>query len=119
MVHLKSVHACARVLAKMHVRSQQYIGSFGSVGMSKETGELYPGASPQPQITSTGYSRATPATGTQPAAEDTEHRAMGDGSQIRARHGHFDAKENIASTHSPAYSHGKVCSVAAVVVALL
>lgn len=90
------------------------------LGISKEAGQLYPGASPQPQSASTGYSRGAStshtATGTQMAAEDTEHRAMGDGSRIGALHRQSDAKENIASALNPAYGHEKVCPVAAVVV---
>lgn len=91
--------------------------------MSKEAGQLYPGASPQPQSASVGCSRAAStsrtATGTQMAAENTEHRAMGDGSQIAAWHGQLDAKENVASAVNPACSHDKVRSIAAVPVALL
>ena len=93
------------------------------LGMSKEAGQLYPGASPEPQRADAGYSRAAStshtASGTQMAAGNTEHRTMGDGSRIEAWHGHSDAKENIASALNPAYSHDKVCSVAAVIVALL
>ena len=90
------------------------------LGMSKEAGQHYPGASPQPPSSSTGYSRAatnhTP-TGIHMAAEDTEHRAVGDGSRIGAWHG--DAKENINSAFDSDYSHDKVYSVAAVIIALL
>ena len=86
------------------------------VGMSQEAGRLYPGAAPQPKGASTGTNHT--ANGTQMAAEHKGPRAMGDGSQIGAWHGQSDTKENVASALNPAYSHDKVCSVAAVVVAL-
>lgn len=83
------------------------------LGMSKEAGELYPGASSQPQTASAGYSRAAPTSdtpaGTETATEDTVHRTMGDSTRIGAWHKHQDAKENIACALSPAYSSDKVC----------
>lgn len=81
--------------------------------MSKEAGELYPGASRQPQTASAGYTRAAStsdtATGTEMATEDTVDHAMGDSSRVGAWHRHQDAKENIACALNPAYSSDKVC----------
>ena len=91
--------------------------------MSKEAGELFPGASPQPQRASSGYSRAAQsihtATTSEMAVEDLVHRAVGDGSQIEARHRNQDAKENIGSALNPAYNYDKVCFVAAMIISLL
>lgn len=82
------------------------------LGMSKEAGELYPGASPQPQTDSAGYTRAAStsdtAIGTEMATGDTVHHTMDDSSRIGAWHRHLDAKENIASALNPAYSSDKV-----------
>ena len=81
--------------------------------MSKEAGDLYPGALQQPHRASTGFSRAAPSilTGptTQVAAEDSTHGTVGDDSQTQARRRRADAKENIGSVMNPTYNHGKVC----------